>query len=83
MFPCDKCGLCCRLVNHSNLANEKGVCKYLDEKSNLCKIYEKRPLFCRVDEYYDKYCKDDMTREAFYALNKNYCQMIKRQKGVV
>ncbi len=85
VFPCDKCGLCCRHVNRIELAEKGGVCKYLDLNSNLCSIYEHRPLFCRVDDYYEKYYQDEMTREDFYKLNLEYCKRIKEfwQKDVI
>ena len=77
-FPCDKCGLCCRRVNRSELADKDGVCKYLDETSSLCSIYERRPIFCRVDEYYERFYKDAMSLEEFYRLNLSYCREIKK-----
>ena len=77
MFPCDRCGLCCRHIKRDKMPNENGVCKYLDENTNLCKIYENRPVICRVDDYYERYCKDTMTREEFYAVNLENCKMIK------
>lgn len=50
MFLCDKCGLCCRNLNlseiYADLDRGDGTCKYL--QGNLCSIYEKRPLKCRT-----------------------------------
>ena len=55
MFPCDKCGECCRNLNLSKVYSEldrgDGVCRYLD--GNLCSIYQNRPVLCRIDESYE------------------------------
>ena len=80
MYPCKKCGICCRCVTTtvwgSFLANEQGFCKYLDENTNLCKIYNKRPIFCNVDKYYKKYLSRTMTLEEFYKINQKSCQLL-------
>lgn len=82
MFPCDKCGACCRNLHLSPLYAEldrgDGVCKYLSE--NLCSIYESRPLLCRVDECYEKFFKDVMSLEKYYHLNQKACQLLKKTK---
>ena len=78
MFPCKKCGLCCRNLDKSQLFrqlhNGDGVCKYL--KENLCSIYERRPLLCRVDECYYKYFSDKLTLEEYYKLNLEICNKL-------
>ena len=77
MFPCEKCGCCCRRIGGvffaRSMALPDGSCKHLDKLTNLCKIYNERPIFCRVDEYYDKFLSDKMTREEFYRQNKDIC----------
>lgn len=82
MFPCDKCGACCRNLHLSPLYAEldrgDGVCKYLS--GNLCSIYESRPLLCRVDECYEKFFKDVMPLEEYYRLNQEACQLLKKVK---
>lgn len=79
MFKCDKCGECCRHLDHSELYREldrgDGVCKYLVQ--NLCSIYDERPLLCRVDESYDAYFKSIMTKDEYYRLNYEGCKRIK------
>lgn len=79
-FICDKCGLCCRNLNRSeiykNLHNGDGVCKYLVD--NKCSIYGKRPLLCRVEECYYKFFKDRMTLEEYYELNYKACDELKK-----
>ena len=82
MFPCDKCGACCRNLHLSPLYTEldrgDGVCKYLSE--NLCSIYESRPLLCRVDESYEKFFKEVMSIEEYYRINLDVCKKLKNTK---
>lgn len=81
MFPCDKCGECCRNLQMSELYKGldrgDGVCRYLD--GNLCSIYQTRPLLCRIDESYDYFFKDSMTRDEFYRANLQVCSELKRK----
>lgn len=83
MFPCDKCGACCRNLHLSPLYAEldrgDGVCKYLSE--NLCSIYESRPLLCRVDESYEKFFKEVMSIEEYYRINQEICKKLKDTKN--
>ena len=78
MFPCEKCGCCCRNIGKAefaeNMALPDGSCKFLDKTSNLCGIYESRPIFCRVDEFYEKFLSHFMTLDEFYGLNKECCK---------
>lgn len=87
MFPCEKCGCCCRNIGKAefaeNMALPDGSCKYLDKKSNLCQIYESRPIFCRVDDFYEKFLSHSMTREEFYKLNKECCKNFQMKRGNV
>ena len=80
MFKCDKCGMCCRNLDKSDiyreLHNGDGVCIYLD--GNLCSIYENRPLLCRVDESYEIYFKDRMSLNEYYEANYEICSKLKR-----
>ncbi len=82
MFPCDKCGECCRNLNISELYKDldrgDGICKYLE--GNLCSIYESRPLKCRIDESYDRFFSAKMTREEYYKLNLAVCSSLKNKK---
>ena len=81
MYPCKKCGECCRNISVAFFAQdmvlESGMCKYLDGKTNLCTIYEKRPIFCNVDAFYERFLKTNMSREEFYLKNMEACQMIR------
>lgn len=71
-FPCNRCGLCCRNLQFSDLYADldrgDGVCKHL--KENLCSIYSERPLKCRIDDCYDLLFKDIMPREEYYRINE-------------
>ena len=82
MFPCDKCGACCRNLHLSPLYAElvpgDGVGKYLSK--NLCSIYESRPLLCRVDESYEKFFKEVMSIEEYYRINLDVCKKLKNTK---
>lgn len=83
MFPCERCGCCCKQVGRikfaEHLALKDGSCKYLDKKSNLCKIYVDRPIFCRVDDFYDNFLSNEMTREDFYRRNKFNCRIFQSE----
>lgn len=80
MFPCSKCGQCCRHVGSTPLGKDldrgDGVCRHYDGATRLCRIYQERPLLCRVDEYYDRFLKDKMPREEWYRLNQEQCRKL-------
>lgn len=84
MFPCERCGQCCRNVGRTIfgkfLADNDGICKYLDLNTNLCTIYNSRPLECNVDKYYDLYYKGKKGREEFYSENKLICRQLQMNK---
>lgn len=81
MFICDCCGLCCKNLNKSDLYADldrgDGICSFFNEENNLCNIYEKRPLKCNVDKLYDACFKENMTREEYYKVNYEACEMLK------
>lgn len=85
MFPCERCGACCRRIGEvplvQHMAKANGACKYLNEVTNLCMIYPDRPIFCRVDEFYEKNLSDKMTREEFYRLNKDICKKFQSESS--
>ena len=85
MFPCEKCGCCCRLAGRfpiDGIVSPDGICQHLDKKTNLCTIYEKRPIFCNVDASYEAYYKERMSREEFYELNKKECLRLQKKFGI-
>lgn len=81
MFKCSQCGECCRHLDRSELYREldrgDGVCRYL--KGNLCSIYENRPLLCRIDESYDKFFSEIYTRDEYYRLNEQGCEILQSE----
>ena len=57
MFPCNRCGACCRSIKHvpelKDYDRGDGACKYLvgePGQEHTCSIYETRPDVCRVDK---------------------------------
>lgn len=79
-FPCDKCGMCCRSLNLSNLYddlhNGSGICKYLNLKTNLCSIYFERPEKCRIVLSYHHF-KNVISFENYIEFNKEACKKLK------
>lgn len=82
-FPCNACGLCCRLVRLSPetayLDRGDGICRHFSEKDNLCSIYSERPLVCRVEEYYHAYLEHAYEWKTFVAMNVAICEDLKNQ----
>lgn len=83
MFNCNKCGICCRNLDksdlYSDLHNGNGICKYL--QGNLCSIYNDRPLLCKVDECYELFYKNLMNKREYYQLNYKSCLELKETGG--
>lgn len=86
MFPCERCGACCRQIGTSvfgkDMALPDGSCQYLDHKTNLCSIYKERPIYCNVDAYYEKFIYSNMSREEFYSLNKIQCLALRKNLNI-
>lgn len=86
MFYCDKCGLCCKMLNLFELPPEfkflksyddgTGKCEFL--KNNLCIKYEDRPDICNSKILYEKFYKEKMSKEEYSKLMKNECKKIKK-----
>lgn len=80
VFPCTKCGACCRSIGGihemSHLALPDGSCKHLTV-DNRCAIYERRPLACRVDVMH-QVLAPKLTREQWYALEVLACKELQR-----
>ncbi|SFK67381.1 hypothetical protein SAMN05216390_102360 [Lachnospiraceae bacterium KH1T2] len=83
MFNCKHCGSCCRNLDKSDiyahLDRGDGVCRYL--MGNDCSIYDTRPLLCRIDDSYDSVFSNIMSREEFYRINENACNMLRGLEG--
>ena len=77
-FPCEKCGLCCRMIGGIPALHDfdrgDGTCIHLS--GNLCSIYENRPLICNTSRMYEAFFKDAMTPEEFVDMNLNACRKI-------
>ena len=77
-FHCARCGECCRHIDSipqlSNFDRGDGVCIHL--KDNLCDIYSSRPDICNVEVMYEKHFKDKYSREEFYRLNTEVCNVL-------
>lgn len=84
MYPCKRCGCCCRHVGRfflgRALALPDGSCRYWDRETHLCRIYETRPWFCRIDETYENYLSSKMSREDFYRKNQRICQRLREEE---
>lgn len=82
MFDCDKCGLCCMSIGHSELYMDlnrgDGVCRYLDETTKLCTIYDERPLKCNIDKMYEECFASMCSKKKYYELNYEVCRLLKR-----
>ncbi|MBP6598617.1 MAG: YkgJ family cysteine cluster protein [Giesbergeria sp.] len=85
MFPCTKCGLCCKQLNSSDVYSElhrgDGVCINLNLDSNLCEIYESRPLICRIIEA-KEIMFPDLDMGVYIKINNNYCLDKKKEFGI-
>lgn len=83
VFFCDKCGLCCRSLNNSQLYDDlndgTGTCIYYDKATKLCSIYENRPEKCNVEKMY-KYFPCDVTWEEYVKFNLECCKNLKGRK---
>lgn len=81
MFPCKKCGTCCKNIGAIEqlkaFDNGNGVCKWLVD--DLCSIYSSRPDICRVDYMYEKEYYKIYSREEYYLLNLYGCDTLKHQ----
>ena len=80
IFPCDKCGICCR---HINLIPQlklfdsgNGVCIHLMD-NNMCAIYENRPDICNVYKMYKLVYSKQMSEDEYLKLNIESCKKLK------
>lgn len=80
IFPCDKCGLCCRHIDlipqlkKYDLGNGRCINLTVD---NLCAIYDKRPEICNVNKMYESVYSKQMSEEEYLRLNAEGCKQIK------
>jgi len=85
IFPCTRCGLCCRNIKYIEALrawdNGSGICKYLTE-NNFCQIYYKRPLICNIDESYNQLFAKIMSKQDFYQQNVEACNAMQQTVGM-
>jgi len=81
IFPCTKCGICCRHIAKvlPEYDGGNGVCIYLD-KDNLCEIYSDRPLVCNIDKIYNKLFSGRMDQEEFYKITERACTLLQKSE---
>lgn len=82
-WKCDCCGQCCRHVDKvpalHELANDDGVCKYLDAE-NKCSIYDHRPAVCNVRWIYEHFFKPmGVSEDEYYAKTQEACNKLKNE----
>nr|WP_200978367.1 YkgJ family cysteine cluster protein [Pseudomonas cichorii] len=79
MFPCNKCGLCCKNLDkspdYSHLDRGDGTCVNFDSQSNLCTIYNNRPLICRVLEYHETHLSH-INKDSYISTNISICKKL-------
>lgn len=85
MYPCTKCGACCRTLSQipdidKAMLNNDGSCKFLI--NNQCSIYQNRPEFCNVQIMYEKYFKDKYSLAEFYKLNIEVCNNLQEMMKI-
>lgn len=87
MFPCTKCGLCCKNLDkssvYSSLDRGDGTCVNFNSVSHLCNIYEDRPLICRVDAYYEQNLSAVMSRDEYVAANIISCKAMQAAEKLI
>lgn len=81
MFPCTKCGCCCKrigvVIQELNMSfpykvRENGACEMLT-KDNRCKVYDNRPTICNVDAFQKMF---NLNKEEFYKQNIEACNTL-------
>lgn len=86
MFPCTKCGCCCKRIGHvikiakgsfPYKADENGACEMLE--NNKCKVYDHRPDLCNIDKM-ATLCGFD--KEVFYVENIKACNEMMDQDNI-
>ena len=86
MFPCTRCGLCCRNLKLNPdlqfLDGGDGTCRFLDEGANECKIFQDRPVCCRVDEMYEKFFSGELLLDEYLRMNVDVCLSLQERAGI-
>jgi Fe-S-cluster containining protein len=82
MFPCTKCGACCRVAGtipgFEEPLRPDGACSHL-QPDDSCAIYETRPFMCRVDEQAGW---EGVPEYQWHAVNARACNQLQEAEGV-
>jgi len=90
MFPCIKCGACCRRVDHGKevlkLFPELGEFPYSHDESgkceklidDMCSVYETRPTICRMDKVAEIL---ELDKNPYYQKNIEACNRMLAEEG--
>jgi len=85
MFPCTKCGLCCKNLENSeiyaSLNRGDGICINFNLATSLCEIYENRPLACRIEASRNIYFPE-MEVLQYLEMNINICHQMQKSSGI-
>ena len=83
IFPCNRCGACCRNVGnvalYAHLDRGDGVCLHLNINTNLCRIYETRPQICRIADMFSAF-EEHLTWQEYVDLNLQSCDALRTQR---
>ena len=91
MFPCTKCGCCCKKVNHLIGAvealgldfpydyDETGRCSQLAEDDTTCMVYDHRPLACNIDAMIEHF---KLEKQAAYNATIVVCNILMEQDNI-
>jgi len=91
MYPCTKCGCCCKKVNVAVEMtkmiddfkfpykwDETGRCEKLLE-DNTCGVYDNRPLLCDIDRVIEYFGID---KKSFYEANVVACNKMMDENNI-
>ena len=82
IFPCDKCGLCCKHIELIPQLKEydsgNGRCIHLTD-NNLCGIYDNRPDICNVSRMFDLVFCHQMSKDEYIEMNMTGCRKLKER----
>lgn len=82
IFPCDKCGLCCKHLELIPQLKEydsgNGRCIHLTD-NNLCGIYDSRPDICNVSRMFDLFFCQHMSEDEYIEMNVTGCRKLKER----
>lgn len=85
IFPCTRCGLCCRNVHLAeetrHLDRGDGVCMHYSDLDKLCTIYDNRPSICNVKQQYKLHYSQRYSWLEFAEENIKICNLLQECSG--